>query len=69
MRKYVFNYSAYKEDMTNLVKTNETVLAQLKQEREKANEERLVREERVQEVSQHWLCTYIHMQRLRNRSI
>ncbi len=50
VRKYVFNYSAYKEYMVNLVKTNETVLAKLKQEREKAVEERLNREEKIQEV-------------------
>lgn len=46
----MFNYSAYKEYMVNLVKTNETVLAKLKQEREKAVEERLNREEKIQEV-------------------
>ena len=51
VRKYVFNYSAYKEYLANVVKTNETVLAKLKQEREKAEEESLVRKEKVQEVS------------------
>ena len=50
MRKYVFNYYAYKLYMKGLAHTNEIVRARLKQEHEQLEEERLNREERLQEV-------------------
>ena len=60
VRKYVFNYYAYKKYMEGLAKKNEIVRARLREEREKAIEERLNREERIQEVRGVGLCIVLY---------
>ena len=58
VRRYIFNYRAYKEYLRGVVLINEITRSRIKEERERVEREQAEREEKIQEVK---LCAKCRM--------